>query len=661
MGTTPDTLAAPRRGSGELTAQLERHLSVVQHLTHIGSWEWQVSSDLVIWSDELYRIYGLAPQSCQITFDLFLSKLHPEDRERVNAEVQAALTRGGPFAYRERIVRADGELRTLDTRGEVLQDGAGAPARLIGTCRDITEEHREGATVRLYASIVENVQIALSVWCVPAPEDVGSATLVAYNPAAERVAGISLERAIGRSVSELFPAVLHSELPELLASVARSGAPRELPAYRFVAADKRWRTLSMQAFPLSGECVGIAIEDVTPQANARRLRAAEQHVLELLASDAPLPDVLSKLVLAIEEQLPETLGSILLLSAQGTHVTHAAAPRLPPEYCRAIDGQPIGPNRGSCGTAAFLGHPVFVTDIDSDPLWSDYRVLALSFGLRACWSMPIFASDGRVLGTFAFYYRERRKPGKEDLELIARAAHLAGIAIERRQLDDQARALSARLEAAREDERTAVAREIHDDLGQALTALKMDVAWLARRTAAEGPVDRNSIGDKLQVMSRMTDEIIDRVRRISAGLRPGVLDDLGLSAAIEWQAGEFEQRTDIQCQVRSDAEDARFGRDVSTAIFRIFQEALTNVARHAQARRVEVQVVRAAADRLRLEVRDDGKGITSEALASTNSLGLLGMRERARRLNGSVVVSAAPGGGTLVVAEVPLPPGEWAS
>jgi PAS domain S-box-containing protein len=660
MGATPDTLATQQRASSELTAQLERHLSAVQHLTHIGSWEWQLSSNVVTWTDELYRIYGLAPRSCPITFEFFLSKLHPEDRERVQGEVQAALTRGGAFSYRERILRSDGEIRELDTRGQVLRDGAGAPAQVIGTCRDVTEEHREDASLRLYASIVENVQIALSVWCVPDPDDVGTATLVAYNPAAERSAGISLARAIGRSAAEIFPAVMHSELPELLARVARGGTPQELPAYRFISSDKRWRTLSMQAFPLLGDCVGLASEDITPQANARRLQAAEQRVLELVASDAPLPEVLSKLVLAIEEQAPDTLGSILLLNPEGTHMVHAAAPRLPPEYNRAIDGQPIGPSQGSCGTAAYLRRAVFVTDIENDPLWQDYRELALGFGLRACWSIPIFASEGRVLGTFAFYYREQRKPDKEDRELIARATHLAGIAIERRLLDDQSRALSARIEAAREDERTAVAREIHDELGQALTALKMDVAWIARRTAAAEAVDRASLADKLQVMSRMTDEIIEHVRRISAGLRPGVLDDLGLAAAIEWQAGEFEQRTGVPCVVRSNAEDARFDRQISTAIFRIFQEALTNVARHADATRVEARFERDAGW-LRLEVRDDGKGIAPAALASTNSLGLLGMRERARQLHGSVLVSAPPDGGTRVLAELPLPPAEAAT
>jgi signal transduction histidine kinase len=196
-------------------------------------------------------------------------------------------------------------------------------------------------------------------------------------------------------------------------------------------------------------------------------------------------------------------------------------------------------------------------------------------------------------------------------------------------------------------------------LGQALTALKMDVAWLARRTASEQPLDRAAMSDKLRVMSQMSDEIIERVRRISAGLRPGVLDALGLAAAIEWQAQEFEERTSTLCVVSSNVHDVRFDRQVSTAIFRIFQEALTNVARHAQATRVEVTIQRSAGW-LRLEVLDDGKGIAPQALTSSGSLGLLGIRERARRLGGSVVMQARPGGGTSVMAQVPLPPGERA-
>src|SRR5262249_45833722 len=164
-------------------------------------------------------------------------------------------------------------------------------------------------------------------------------------------------------------------------------------------------------------------------------------------------------------------------------------------------GAAIGPRAGSCGTAAYRGEPVFVANIATDPLWDGYRELVLPHGLRACWSFPIRASDGRVLGTFAVYYREPRDPDPESVELIERAAHVAGIAIERRCLDDELRALSDRLEAAREDERTNIAREIHDELGQALTALKLDIGWIARR------VQPGELATKLDEMTAAADAL----------------------------------------------------------------------------------------------------------------------------------------------------------
>jgi signal transduction histidine kinase len=376
----------------------------------------------------------------------------------------------------------------------------------------------------------------------------------------------------------------------------------------------------------------------------------------MIASGSALEDALERLVRLIEDQAPGTLGSILFLDESGTHLRHGAAPNLPDSYNRAVDGATIGAKAGSCGTSAFLRQPVLVSDIEESPLWDDYRDLARECGLRACWSMPIFASDGRVLGTFALYYREPRSPGRDELELIARATHVAGIAIQRRQLDDQLRDLWAHIEAVREEERTGMAREIHDELGQALTALKMDIAWIVRRANAEGSLGRDLLADKLGAVSKMTDGIIDTVRRISADLRPGVLDDLGLLAAIEWQAQEFERRSGVTCVVRTNAGDAKFDRALSTAIFRIFQEALTNVVRHAEAKHVDVSFD-CSEGRVRLAVHDNGKGIDEEAVKSPSSLGLLGIRERVRRLNGTMTVGGEPGKGTLLAVEVPLAAG----
>ena len=173
----------------------------------------------------------------------------------------------------------------------------------------------------------------------------------------------------------------------------------------------------------------------------------QTRILEMIAVGTPLPDVLGALSTLVEQQAPGMLCSVLLLD--GDRLRHGAAPSLPPAYCAAIDGTPIGPAVGSCGTAAFTRRPVVVSDIARDPLWADFRELALAHELRACWSFPILATDaggdGRCLGTFAMYYREPRTPEPRDWHLVEVATHVAGVAIERHRTATELARSTARL------------------------------------------------------------------------------------------------------------------------------------------------------------------------------------------------------------------------
>jgi PAS domain S-box-containing protein len=643
---TRTATGAPAAGA----TSIQRQLDVAQQITHIGSWEWDARSNLVVWSDELYRIYGLEPQSCSISFDSFLARVHPEDRDRTKREVRDALVRGGRFAYPERIVRPDGSVRELETVGEVLRDDAGTIVGLLGTCRDVTEERVRNEQIRLYADIVRNVQIGIGVFDVGDPGDANTMRLVAFNPAAESVARSSLAGFLGAPLPQIAPYARGGELENLVSLVARDGQVHEAVVQRSRDSRDPRRALAMKGFPLPRARVGVAVEDITQQAHARLLRASEQHILERIASGADLAEVLEALVLLVEEYAPPSIASILLVDPEGRRIRHGAAPHVPEAYIRAIDGSPIGPRAGSCGTAAYLLEPVYVIDIDTDPLWVDYRAVAKDHGLRACWSTPILALDGRALGTLALYFREPRAPAPEHRTLIERATHIAGIALQRRALEERLRALSAHVEAEREDERTGIAREIHDELGQALTALKMDLSFIARRSEAD-VLPRDALLEKVRGMSRMADEVIEQVRRISAELRPGVLDDLGLLAAFEWKAQDFEGRTGVPCHVRSNLMDERIDPTISTAYYRILQEALTNVARHADATRVEVRLERDDST-LCLQITDDGKGIAVESVDGGRSLGLLGIRERARRLGGHATIVGSPGEGTVVTVKV---------
>jgi signal transduction histidine kinase len=220
---------------------------------------------------------------------------------------------------------------------------------------------------------------------------------------------------------------------------------------------------------------------------------------------------------------------------------------------------------------------------------------------------------------------------------------------ELRQSRQELRDLAAHIESVREQERANIAREIHDELGQALTALKLDIHWVGKRAGGKSA----EMLAKTRAMSGMIDATMQSVRRISSQLRPKLLDDLGLSAAIEWQAREFQQHSGISCQIHSQPDDIVLDQARSTALFRIFQETLTNVARHAQASRVEIDLSTNGSGSVEMVVRDDGKGITLEQLADARSLGVIGMRERVRSLRGTIEFIGRPGSGTTVRVSLP--------
>jgi signal transduction histidine kinase len=219
-----------------------------------------------------------------------------------------------------------------------------------------------------------------------------------------------------------------------------------------------------------------------------------------------------------------------------------------------------------------------------------------------------------------------------------------------RESEDKLRRLAAHLISVREEERAHIAREIHDELGQVLTGLKMEVTWLARRLK-EAPLI-----EKTDSMCKLIDSSVQTVRKIATGLRPEMLDDMGLVAAVGWQAKEFQKRTGIRARVKLPPESTKLDIDVATTMFRIFQEILTNVARHSRATRIDVELAigeKAGEEKVTLEVADNGVGIADADLNGKKSLGLLGMHERALLFGGEVKITGAGGEGTRVLVSIP--------
>lgn len=716
-------------------------------------------------------------------------------------------------------------------------------------------------------------------------------------------------RLFGRRPDELVGRHIWTEFPEGVGQPFHARYEEAMTSRRpvffedYYAPWDRW--FENRVYPSDGGLL-IFFHEITARKRLEALLAGQRQILEMIARGTPLSVTLAALITLVESQAPGLLGSVLLLDETGTHVRHGAAPRLPPSFSHAFDGQPIGPRAGSCGTAAYLGRAVFVDDIATDPLWDAYREVALAHEFRACWSTPIVDTGNRVVGTFAFYFREPPPPhdvhrelidlatqtasvaigrhwrdhavrsSEERLRLAVDAAHvgtfdwdmvgnriawspwhaefwgfapgefdgtyeafasrvhgddLPGIAAEvarcsaarapferefrvvwpdgtehwiqgrgefafdeagqpvrmvgavidvteRRRIErevrrqaalldqaydavfvyppdgatvfwnkgaerlygiaaseamgvlpstllrsifpsglhetmeilaraghwegeveqgtaagrriqvecrmtlvrqgaevlvleanrditahkegeralqasrEQLRQLAASLLSAREEERARLSREIHDELGQMLTGLKMDASWLGRHV----PARADTLQARIAQMTDLVDNAIRAVRRVATDLRPGVLDDLGLAAALEWQAREFTSRSTIDCTLLVDIDERRLTPQATISLFRIFQESLTNVARHAQASRVTASLgLRDGA--FVLEVSDDGRGIAERDVASPRSIGLAGMRERAEIAGGRFSIRGGPNGTTVVVS-VPASPAD---
>ncbi len=218
---------------------------------------------------------------------------------------------------------------------------------------------------------------------------------------------------------------------------------------------------------------------------------------------------------------------------------------------------------------------------------------------------------------------------------------------------ERLRRLSIHSRKVREEERTSISRQLHDELGQVLTGIKMDVAWIGRRT----PQDRTIIPERVNSLLALIDDAIVSVQRISMALRPPALDDFGLQEAMKLAAEDFQKRTKVACEIISKPQDIDLKGNISTEAFRIFQEALTNIARHAGAHRVVVSL-RTVGDAFIMEVKDDGRGITKTQISDLKSIGLTGMRERAFAMGGTLTVAGARGKGTTVALSVPLGEGK---
>jgi len=472
----------------------EESLLEAQKLSHTGSWRHDVASGEVTVSPEIYRIHDIKPEDNASNTEFFFNKFHPEDRKRVVDLFERAEIEKTEFQVDYRIVLSDGTVKYLHTTGHPILNESGDLVEFVGTAMDVTAaKQAEEALRRSESYLAEAQTLSHTGSWAGAP---GAGEIRYWSEECYRVLGFDPRGGLPQ-VETFYQRIHPDDKRKTLEQLER--AAREKQEFEFdyrivhLGGDVRdIHTVGHPIFSPSGELIEFVgtVIDVTERKRAEALRDGESRILEMIARDAQLEEILEKLVRVMEAQFAGLLCSVLLLDEDGQHVRHGAAPSLPEAYAKAIDGLCIGPKAGSCGTAMYRREPVVVADILQDPLWEAYRAVAEPYGFRACWSTPILAHSGKALGSFAMYYREPRSPSPAETRALEMATHLAGIAIERK----LAREERERLRQAQADlahvnrvttmgEMTAsLAHEVNQPIAAAITNANTCMRWLAADT-----------------------------------------------------------------------------------------------------------------------------------------------------------------------------------
>ena len=440
-----------KQSEEEIGAARDR-LELAVHGSRVAVWEFDMPDGRIEDSRQtlinVWESLGYDPSSAPTTFAPALARIvHPDDQARIAKEIQSFLEGAGrEFEAEYRVRHKSGAEEWRLARGVALRDESGKAIHFIGTFVDITELKRIETELRInerrFRTFVDHATDAFFLL------DDDSVILDANRQACEGL-GYSREELLGMTLADFDP-----ELP--------ARVELQLEGARTIAFESLHRRKDGSVFPVEVRrqtfwendrryAVAVA-RDMSARKYDEALLDGQVRLLELIIKGEPLQHVLAVLCRTLEDlSQGQMLSSVLLLDPDGVHLRHGAAPSLPDEYVRALDGVAIGPSVGSCGTAAYRREPVYVSDISTDPLWAAYAELALSHGLRACWSAPIMSSNAAVLGAFAMYYRTPRTPNPRDLRMVDVVIRTVAIAIEQSRAEQALRASEERFRSTFEN------------------------------------------------------------------------------------------------------------------------------------------------------------------------------------------------------------------
>lgn len=619
LGTTQDI--HERKLARDARLQSEARLCEAERIAHLGSWEWDIAAGKQIWSDETYRIFGFTPGVDVPTYELFMSLLSEHDKRYVQEQVSLALD--GKVAYKvEYQVRyADGSVRWVQSQAEVQRDHAGKPLRMIGTNLDVTE-------LRQYENALMESEAKLRGLYELSPLGIALTDLngkfVSFNESFRRICGYNALELETLDYWDLTPKKYERMEATQLKRLMKHGSygPYEK---EYMRKDGTLVPLRLNGVLVKGrdgqQYIWSIVEDISERREAEYRLQQSQARLQGIANN--LPGMVFQLTESIDTQQLSFIylnESVTLLFGLDSQLLFKDAALI----CQHIHFDDVASfNDTRLESAKLLQvwdwvgriHPV-----RQEEKWVNLR------------AMPRREENGNVVWDGVILNITQSKNAEIALE-------------ESRQL---LRELAAEDEAAREQERKRIAREVHDELGQTLTALRMDVSLLRMRFGAK---DAELMG-KVLGMTELVDRAIQSVRDVAANLRPAVLD-MGIVSALEWLCDEFVEHSNIDCTVEKLAEFFKLDEKRSVGVFRIVQESLTNAARYSEATRVNI-LLDVHDSELVVEVRDNGKGFDQTTPLGRRSFGLLGMRERALALGGNVDIISSPGNGTVVSVCIPL-------
>ena len=478
------------------------------------------------------------------------------------------------------------------------------------------------------------------------------------NPAGEKALGFTMKEMLGKPYLRF---VHPGDKPATAAQFqqAIAGAGRFPFENRMISKDNQPKRISWNIVAdrprKSLYAVGKEVREQEDAHASIALRDREIHTLYRLSEIFHSPRSLDELYHEIVEEICSATGFPVALIAifddANQKIIFQAAKGIPAEFGFPSPELPIEDTYS--GVVVRTGKPLIITRANEYPKYKS--AIMEKLGGQTFIGFPMMVGE-KIVGSLGLGHTESIEITDHMARWIESLANYIAALTEQRRAEEelrrshkQLRDLSMHLQSAVEEERKRIAREIHDELGQELSLMQLELGLVESELSAK----QKEIREKTRSMSKLIDSAIKSVQRISSDLRPTVLDNLGIGAAVEWYSKEFQKRTRIKCEVTVDSPEMKLDQDRSTAFYRILQEALTNVWRHAHATRVRVQL-RKKNDNVQLTVRDNGMGIAPEPIGDPRSFGLMGMRERVYQFGGSIVISGRPGKGTQVSVTIPM-------